>query len=88
LHAHPGNARKAIDYYGQHLSIAREIGDRRGEALTSWDLGLAYENAGDLRLAAEMMQVCVDCKREIGHTDAENDAARLEAIRARLKSRS
>ncbi len=30
-----------------------------------------------------MMQICVDCEREIGHPDAEKDAARLAAHRAR-----
>jgi len=81
-----GDARQAIDYFEQHLAIAREIGDRRGEANASWNLGLAYEKAGDLRRAAEMMQICVDYEREIGHPDAENDAARLEALRAKLMS--
>jgi len=81
-----GDAKKAIEYYEQARAIAREIGDRRGEALSSWSLGLAYEKAGDLERAAEMMQVCVDYERKIGHPDAEKDAARLEAIRAKLKS--
>ena len=68
------------------MVIAREIGDRSGEALSSWNLGLTYETAGDLRRTAEMMQICVDYERAIGHPDAERDAARLEAIRAKQKS--
>jgi len=83
-----GDVKKAIDYYEQRLAIAREIGDRRGEALSSWNLGLAYEKSGDLRRAAEMMQICVGYEREIGHPDAEKYALRLEAIRAKMKSRS
>jgi len=79
---------KAIEYYEQALAIAREIGDRRGEALTSWNLGLAHEKEGDLDLAAKVIQVCVDYEREIGHPDAENDAAQLEGLRAKLMSRS
>jgi len=35
-----------------------------------------------------MMQICVDYEIEIGHPDAGKDAARLEAIRAKMKSRS
>jgi len=35
-----------------------------------------------------MMQIFVDYEREIGHLDAEKDALRLEAIRAKMKSRS
>jgi tetratricopeptide (TPR) repeat protein len=81
-----GDARKAIEYYEQHLAIAREIGDRRGEAISCWNLGIAYEKEGDLKRTAEMMQICVSFEREIGHPDADKDATRLEAIRAKLKS--
>ena len=69
-----GDARKAIEYHEQHLAIAREIGDRRGEANASWNLGLEYEKAGDLRRAAEMMRICVSFIIEIGYPDAEKDA--------------
>jgi len=33
-----------------------------------------------------MMQICVGYERDIGHPDAEKDALRLEAIRAKMKS--
>lgn len=32
-----------------------------------------------------MMQVLIDYEKEIGHPDAEKNAVRLEAIRAKLK---
>jgi tetratricopeptide (TPR) repeat protein len=83
-----GDARKAIEYCERHLAIARKIGDRRGEANASWNLGLAYEKAGDIKRAVELMQICVSFEKGIGHPDAEKDAARLEAIRAKLKGRS
>ncbi|MDD4652775.1 MAG: tetratricopeptide repeat protein [Methanothrix sp.] len=83
-----GDDRKAIDYYEQRLVIAREIGDRRGEGNSSWNLGLTYEKTGDLKRAAEMMQICVSFEQEIGHPDAVKHAERLEAIRAKLKRRS
>jgi hypothetical protein len=82
-----GDAHKAIDFYEQHLAVAREIGGRRGEAITSWNLGLALEKAGDLARAADLMQVCVDFEREIGHADAEKDAAQLDQLRQQLASR-
>jgi hypothetical protein len=47
---------------------------------------LEYEKAGDLKRAAELMQICVSFEREIGHPDAEKHEKRLEAIRAKLKS--
>ena len=36
-------------------------------------------------LIAALMQVFVDYEREIGHADAEKHAARVAALRARLK---
>ncbi len=79
-----GETQRAIEFYEQHLTIAREIGDRRGEGNASWNLGLALEQEGDLTRAADLMQVCVDYECEIGHPDAEKDAAQVESIWARL----
>jgi tetratricopeptide (TPR) repeat protein len=80
-----GETYTATEYNMQNLAISREIGDRSGEAYASWNLGGEYEKAGDLKQAANLMQVCVDFEREIGHQDAEKDAARLEAVRAKLR---
>jgi hypothetical protein len=80
-----GETHKAIEFYEQRLAIAREIGDRRGEALGSWNLGLAYEKTGKLSKAVEAMLICVDFEREIGHPDAEKDAAEVEELRQRLR---
>jgi len=79
-----GDARKAIEYYEQQLEITQEIGDRSGEAKACWNLGLEYEKADDFQRAADLMQVCVDFEREIGHPDAEKDADSIESIRAKL----
>jgi len=79
-----GEPRRAIEYYEQQLAITREIGDRLGEANASWNLGLAIEQEGDLTRAAGLMQVRVDYEREIGHPDAEKDATRVAALRARI----
>jgi tetratricopeptide (TPR) repeat protein len=83
-----GETRRAIEYYEQRLAIAREIGDRRGEANASWNLGLAIEKEGDLARAADLMQVLVDYEREIGHPDAEEHAADVAALRARIAEQS
>ena len=74
---------QAIDYYQQALTISQEIGDRRGETLTSWNLGLLYEESDPAR-AVELMSILVAYEHEIGHPDAEADAQRVETIRARL----
>jgi hypothetical protein len=73
---------EVITHYEQALAIARAIGDRRGEASHCWNLGLLYEETDPARAAA-LMQVSVDFEREIGHPDAEADAAWVRALRAR-----
>jgi hypothetical protein len=77
-----GETRRAIELYEQDLAIAREIGDRQGEARASWNLVL--EMGGELGRAANLMQICVDYEREIGHPVAEKHAARVAALRARI----
>ena len=80
-----GETRKAIEFYEQRLAIAREIGDRRGEAFGSWNLGIEYEKAGEVEKAIVAMQICVNFEKEIGHPDAENDAAKIQELRDKLK---
>jgi len=74
-----GEVRQAIEYYEQALTIAREIGDRHNEAIHCWNLGLLYEDSDSAR-AAELMQVCVDYEREIGHPDAEARAEHVQGL--------
>jgi tetratricopeptide (TPR) repeat protein len=81
-----GEVGQAIAYYEQARTIAREIGDRRGEGVCCWDLGLLCEESDPAR-AAELMQVCVDYEREVGHPDAEADAERVRRVRERLGGR-
>jgi tetratricopeptide (TPR) repeat protein len=82
-HKHLGEARRAIEVYEQALAIAREIGDRRGEANHAWNLGLAVEAQGDYARAAALMEVLVAVEREMDHPDAERHAQRLEEVRRR-----
>lgn len=79
-----GEPRRAIEYDEQALVIAREIGNRRGETNTCWNLGLLLEGQGELHRAVELMQVRVDFLRAIGHPDAEKAAARVNGINLRL----
>jgi hypothetical protein len=75
---------RAIEHYQQALAISREIGDRRGEAFTCWNLGLLYEESEPAR-AVELMSICVAYEREIGHPHAEADAERVAEIAARIE---
>ena len=78
----------AGDFSRQALDIARELGNRRDEALASWNMGMAYEELGDLPNAVSAMQVCVDFEREMHHPDAEDDAAQVEELRRRAKGQT
>ena len=64
--------------------IARGFGDRRGEGMASWNLGLVLEKEGEFAQAADLMQVLVDYELEIGHPDAEKHAAEVADLRARI----
>ena len=80
-----GNPRRAIQFYEQQLIIAREIGNLQGEALGSWNLGLAYEKAGEFDKAITALEVCVNFERSIGHPDTEKYAAKVNLLRTQLK---
>jgi tetratricopeptide (TPR) repeat protein len=85
IHSLLSDPHKAIYYYEVALVIAREIGDRRSEAIVCWNFGLAYENVGDLKRAVDHMQISVDFERQMGHRDAEKYADCLKNVRARLE---
>jgi tetratricopeptide (TPR) repeat protein len=82
-----GRVEEAVGYHEQALEIARGIGDRRNEAIHSWNLGLLYEENDPTR-AAELMQVLVDYERAIGHPDAEAHAQHLAAVQRRAQEGS
>jgi tetratricopeptide (TPR) repeat protein/cellulose biosynthesis protein BcsQ len=81
-----GQPERAIDFYRQQLAIARDLGDRRGEAIACWNLGLQLAKLGPERLteAIALMDVCVRFQQEIGHPDAESQAAHVEQLRQQL----
>jgi hypothetical protein len=74
---------EAIGYYERALPIAQEIGDRRGEASRSWNLGLLYEETDPVEAVA-LMSVLVQYERDIGHPDAEAHEECVARIQARL----
>jgi TIR domain/NB-ARC domain len=49
-----------------------------------WNLSLRYEKLGELDRAADLMQACIDYEMEISHPEAQDHAAYLKALRARL----
>ena len=55
----------------QHLAIAREIGDRNGEADSLGNLGAAYLSLGQYQRAIELHEQSLAIKREIGDRKGE-----------------
>jgi tetratricopeptide (TPR) repeat protein len=73
-----GEARRAIEYYGQAVAISREIGDRRMEGNALGDLGLAYADLGEPGRAIEYHEQALVISREIGDRRGEgNDLGNL-----------
>jgi tetratricopeptide (TPR) repeat protein len=66
-----GDYQKAIEHHQQQLDIAREIGDRQGEANSLGNLGLCYDSLGDYQKAIEHHQQQLDIAREIGNRQGE-----------------
>ncbi|MBD2069574.1 tetratricopeptide repeat protein [Leptolyngbya sp. FACHB-671] len=63
--------RDAIDFHQQHLSIAREIGDRRGEANALSNLGIAYFSLGQYQQTIDFYRQSLAIDREIGDQQGE-----------------
>ena len=61
-----GETRRAIEFYEQHLTIAREIGDRHGEGIELGNLGNTYYSLGEPRRAIEFYEEALVISCEIG----------------------
>ncbi len=53
------------------MEIDREIGDRRGEAISLGNLGNAYYSLGQYQQAIEFQQQSLEIEREIGNRGGE-----------------
>ena len=77
-----GEVRRAIEYYEQALAIAREIGDRHGEANDHFNLGLTLISEGDLAGAREHFTAALAPYEAMGLPDAEDARQALAALDA------
>jgi hypothetical protein len=68
----------------QSLTIAQEIGDKAGEAVTCVNIGRLHQEQGNLTKAEVYMSQTVQIDEEIGHPDSEQDRTALERIRQRM----
>src|SRR5262249_38356585 len=66
-----GETRRAIDFYEQHLQIARKTGDRKGEGQVLSDLGIAYADLGETRRAIEFFEQQLQIARGTGDRRGE-----------------
>ena len=66
--------RRAIALYEQHLTIAREIGNRREEGHSLGNLGNAYAALGETQRAIELHEQALIIDREIGDRRGESQS--------------
>ncbi len=68
---HLGNYPKAIEYHEHHLDIARQMGDREGEAAALCNLGNTQSELERYTEAWECLQKALEIFREIDEPDSE-----------------
>lgn len=76
-----GDKQQALDYYTQALPLFRTVGDRWGESITRFNMGILYAQLGELAKAEEQLEMVVALDEAIGHPDLESDREVLEQIR-------
>jgi len=69
-----GDCSKAIEYHGQRLEIAKEVGDRAGEGGAYGNLGNAYKSAGKLAMAIECHVLDLSIAKEVGDRPGQGRA--------------
>ena len=65
---------QAVEYHKQHLSIAKELGDRADERHAYHHLGLAYYQLGDFNQAIEYLKQDLSIAKELGDRADEGRA--------------
>ena len=66
-----GDFRKAIEFFQQGLTIAKEVGDKESEGRAYWKLGIAYSSLYDFPKTIEFYQKNVSNAKEIGNKKSE-----------------
>jgi tetratricopeptide (TPR) repeat protein len=78
-------SRQAIYYYEQALAVAREIGDRMAEALTSFNLAVLCVQIQQPQSARTHAEAATRLFHEIGHAEY---AGRADQLLNQLRSTS
>ncbi|MCI5158255.1 MAG: tetratricopeptide repeat protein [Candidatus Electrothrix sp. AUS1_2] len=80
-----GNYPAALKQYEQALIIAKEIGDKAGEAVRNWNIGKLYRDQGELVRAEQYLHRAVELGTRLEHPKLEKWSETLEAVRAKLR---
>ena len=75
-----GEWESAVSHYNQAIDIARDVSDKQGETRHAWNLGILLQDS-DPQQAIDLMMICVEFERAIGHPDTEKDMAKVEGIK-------
>jgi tetratricopeptide (TPR) repeat protein len=71
-----GNFSKAIEYHKEHLTMAKEVGDRAGESRAYGNFGNAYQSLGDFSKAIEYHTQDLAIAKEVGDRVGEGTIPR------------
>jgi CHAT domain-containing protein/cytochrome c-type biogenesis protein CcmH/NrfG len=78
---------KALNFHDRALTLAGEIGDRQGAALTLQTLAERYEFSGDASTALKLYDRALTIYRELGDSVSESEICdRIALIHARLQN--
>ena len=69
-----GEFRKAIDYFNQYLTIAKELGSKEEEGIAYNSLGIAFNKLGDFRKAIHYHNQHLRIAKEVGDKSQEGSA--------------
>jgi tetratricopeptide (TPR) repeat protein len=72
-----GDSTQAGEYLTQALTLARQLGDRRGEAEALWALGLVASDNADCNRASELWQEVLAIYEKLGVPCAETVRAAM-----------
>ena len=61
-----GSFSKVLEHHKEHLTMAKEVGDRAGEGAAYANLGIAYQSHGDYAKAIEYHTQDLAIAKEVG----------------------
>ncbi|XOF32311.1 MAG: tetratricopeptide repeat protein [Candidatus Electrothrix sp. YB6] len=75
----------SLKYLKQTSGIYQEISDRAGELLTYWNIGLTYEDMGDLAEAEKYITQAIQIAKAISHPELMTYLKGLAAVQAKRR---